>query len=161
MASYIPDLQTTNISMWTIPAFWVLSLVPRAYGTKLYKKSTNKDFDSRAPRAFISTVENDQALDSATRARILRAEAACSNGFENFGPFCAALVAGNAARLEPVWLNGLSLAYLATRAVFNYVYINNETQSLAAVRSVSYVGGLGMLFTLFIQAGNKLSKSVL
>lgn len=89
----------------------------------------------------------------------MRAEAAVSNGIENFGPFCAALAAGNAARLDPSLLNGLSLGYLATRILYNVVYINNETLSLAMVRATSYVGGLGMLFTMFIKAGNKLSKT--
>ncbi|KAF2167712.1 hypothetical protein M409DRAFT_53689 [Zasmidium cellare ATCC 36951] len=136
-------------------------MLPREHSKSLYKKATNKDFDNRHPRAFLTAVENDQALDSATRARILRAEAACYNGFENFGPFCAALAAGNAARLDPIWLNGLSLAYLASRAVYTYVYINNETQLLAGLRGGSYIGGLVMLFTMFIKAGNKLSTSVL
>lgn len=135
--------------------------MPRIISKNLYKKATNKEFDARAPRAFVTTVENDQALDSATRARILRAEAACYNGFENFGPFCAALAAANAARLDVSLLNGLSLAYLASRVAYTYFYINNETQSQAFLRGGTYIAGLMMLFTMFIKAGSKLSASVL
>lgn len=135
--------------------------MPRVYGTSTYKKATNKAFDDRAPRAFVKTVESDPALDTATKNRILRAEAAVLNAFENFGPFCAALAAANAARLEPALLNGLSLAYLASRVVYSFVYVNNETHSLAAVRALSYTGGMGILFTLFIKAGNKLSSTML
>lgn len=133
-------------------------MLPRVHGRRLYKNATTKDLDNRVPRDFVKTVENDKALNSATRGRILRAEAAFANGFENFGPFCAALVAANAARLEPGTLNRLSLAYLATRMLYNHTYINNETQLVAGLRSSLYMGGLGMLFYMFVKAGSELSK---
>jgi uncharacterized MAPEG superfamily protein len=89
---------------------------------------------------------------------ISRAEAAQMNGFENVGLFASAVVAGNLAGLSTPTLNFLSGGYLATRALYNVIYINNNTQAAANTRSVVFVAGIGMIFTLFIKSGNALKS---
>ena len=78
------------------------------------------------------------------------------NGFENLGLFASAVVAGNLAGLSSQTMNLLSGGYLASRAVYNIIYINNSTQGAANTRSVAYLAGIGMIFTMFIKAGNAL-----
>lgn len=89
----------------------------------------------------------------------MRAEAAQANGFENLGFFAAAVVAGTAAGLEPSTLNGLSLGYLASRLAYNHIYIFNDLVPWWA-RTVTFFGGLGAIFALFIQSGNKYKNSL-
>jgi len=149
MASF---LQTSNLSLYTIPAAWVLAMAPHAYAMSL----AGKKFDARHPRSLISSLEKDQALDSATKARITRAEGAQANGFENLGLYAAAIVAGNMSLLSTSTLNALSLGYLASRVVYNYIYVNNQTQGMASARTLVWLGGIGCIFGLFIKSGNVL-----
>lgn len=115
--------------------------------------------DIRNPRAFSEDVRHDDSLGENTRDRIVRAEAAMDNGFEFIGLFAAAVCAGNIARLENRWLNGLSWGWLVSRVVYNVVYVNNETKGLAKARAGVYMSGMGMVFALFGMAGNKLRQA--
>jgi uncharacterized MAPEG superfamily protein len=87
---------------------------------------------------------------------ISRAEAAQMNNFENLGLFASAIVAGNLAGLSSQTMNLLSGGYLASRIAYNFIYINNNTQAAANTRSAVYMAGIGMIFTMFIKAGNAL-----
>ncbi len=89
---------------------------------------------------------------------IIRAEGAQQNGFENLGIFAAGVVAGNAAGLDAGYLNALSIAYVASRIVYDLVYINNTTPAVARVRSVAYNAGSAVVFTLFVSSGNALRR---
>jgi uncharacterized MAPEG superfamily protein len=53
--------------------------------------------------------------------------------------------------------NTLSFGYLGTRAVYNVLYIGGA----GTLRSAVFFSGLGLAFTLFIQAGNKMRNAVL
>jgi uncharacterized MAPEG superfamily protein len=66
--------------------------------------------------------------------------------------------AGNLAGLPVSTLNTLAAAYIASRIAFNlaYIFISDSTTSL--VRSAIYLGGIGINMSLFIKAGNLLSK---
>lgn len=159
MASYLSNsLMRGNVSLHTIPAAWIICLMPRMWARSAYRSATNgQDIDVRQPRDFPKMVADNTTIDPDTRDRILRAEAAMANGFDNIGLFAAAVVAGNAARLNPKLLNGLSLGYVLSRVVYNFVYINNSTSQLARTRVVTFFSGLGMIFTLFVKAGNKIN----
>lgn len=69
-------------------------------------------------------------LPTATKDTIARAEGAQQNGFENIGLFAAAVVVGNVAKLDNSTLNTLSYGYLASRVVYNFLYINGTTDAL-------------------------------
>jgi len=87
---------------------------------------------------------------------IKRCEGAQTNGFENLGLFASAVVAGNLAGLPAQTLNTLSGTYLASRALYNFIYITNTSGAVANLRSVVFVSGVGLCWTLFIKAGNVL-----
>lgn len=146
----------TNVSLYTLPAGWVLCLLPRFYAAYLYTSTTSKPLDLILPRALAARAAADQALDSATRDRIVRAEAAQANGLENVGYFAAAVVAANVAGLSKSSLNALSIGYLVSRGVYNWTYVVGATKKMALVRTAVFLGGQGMLFALFIMAGNRM-----
>lgn len=78
----------------------------------------------------MKSLDNDQTIDAATKAKITRAAGAQANGFENLPLFAAAVVAGNAARLDVGTLNGLCVGYLVSRVAYNLIYINQTTNFL-------------------------------
>jgi uncharacterized MAPEG superfamily protein len=151
-----------------IPAAWVVAFLPHAYAASLSK------FDNRSPRTYNKIVENDQTIDQAvrpsvpllhewqstnalqTKDKIIRCEGAQSNGFENLAFFATAVVAGNLAGLPSETLNTLSFGYIASRVVYNFIYITNTTGAMASLRSVVFLTGIGQIFTLFIKSGNAL-----
>lgn len=150
---------TSNISLYTVPFAWALCLAPNVYAIRLYEKASSRQFNNQEPRSLTMMVMENQSIDSATKGRIIRAVSAQQNGFENIGFFATAVVAGNLAGLDTTWLNTLSVGYVISRILYNLIYINNTTASLAATRSVTFVGGIGMIWTIFIMAGNKLRSS--
>ncbi|PVH88067.1 hypothetical protein DL98DRAFT_544593 [Cadophora sp. DSE1049] len=142
-----------NFSFYTVPAAWLIAFLPHPYAVSLSKK-----FDNVSPRTYVGSLQKDQTIDQATKDRIIRAEGAQSNGFENLGLFAAAVVAGNLAGLPAQTLNTLSGGYLVSRIFYNYIYINNTSQAAANSRSAVYLTGIGMIFTLFIKSGNALKE---
>jgi len=87
---------------------------------------------------------------------IIRCEGAQSNGFENLAFFATGVLAGNLAGLPASTLNGLTGAYLASRVLYNFIYITNTSEAVANVRSVVFISGVGLICTLFVKAGNVL-----
>ena len=81
-----------------------------------------------------------------------------NNGQENIGLFAAAVVAGNAAGLEPKLLNTLSLGYFVSRAAYNVIYIWQDTFAKSTLRPVAFFAGAAMYFTLFVKAGHEFQK---
>lgn len=159
MAAYFPNLYSDNISLHTVPLTWCLALIPRMWGRMKYYHVVGHDMDIRNPRDYPNAVANEKALDAQLKGRILRAEGAMQNHLENVGLFAAAVVAGNLAKLSPKVLNGLSLGYFVCRVVYMYVYIRNETKGQAIMRAVTFFSGLGMIFSLFHMAGNRLMNA--
>ena len=51
------------------------------------------------------------------------------------------------------------MAYIATRVVYNFVYINNTTAAVANIRSVVYVSSSVLIFIMFVSAGNAMRRA--
>ncbi|KAM3088792.1 hypothetical protein ACMFMG_000421 [Clarireedia jacksonii] len=128
---------TRNLSFYTIPAAWVLSILPHSYAI-----TRSSNFDNRNPREYSDNLEADKTIDETM------------NGMENMGLFAAAVVAGNVAGLPARTLNLLSGGYLVSRAVYNFVYINNTSGMMAHTRSAVYAVGIVHIMTLFVKSGN-------
>ncbi|KAB8297771.1 hypothetical protein EYC80_001572 [Monilinia laxa] len=142
---------TSNLSLYGIPAAWLLAHIPH-----IYAATATKSYDNRSPRDFLKRLESDQGIDKAKKNRVRRAHAAGANGYENVGLFASAVVAGNVAGISHSTLNALTGGYLISRVVYNFIYINNESQRAAATRSLAFIVGIGHIFTLFIMSGNLL-----
>ncbi len=74
------------------------------------------------------------------------------------GFFASAVVAGNLPGLPAETLNTLTGGYLISRLLYNLIYINNTSETMANVRSAVYLSGVGMMFTIFIKSGNALRE---
>ncbi|KAH7370489.1 hypothetical protein BKA65DRAFT_522205 [Rhexocercosporidium sp. MPI-PUGE-AT-0058] len=138
---------TRQFSFYTVPAAWLIAFLPHPYAVSLSKK-----FDNLSPRTYVGSLQKDRT------DLIIRAEGAQTNGFENLGLFAPAVVAGNLAGISAQTLNTLSGGYIVSRILYNYIYINNTSQAAANLRSVVFVTGVGLIWTLFINSGNALRE---
>ncbi|KAI1097575.1 hypothetical protein F4804DRAFT_160223 [Jackrogersella minutella] len=149
MASYI-GLEK-NISYFTIPAAVVLALLPRVYSG--LTGPGKKFFDGNNPRVFTQALEKAD-MDKKLRGRLQRAEAAGANGFETLGFYAAAVTAGNAGGLSAEALNNLTLTYLASRVLYNWVYIwGQENRKLIPLRTHVWSVGMVASMAMFVLAG--------
>ncbi|SLM41078.1 Membrane-associated, eicosanoid/glutathione metabolism (MAPEG) protein [Lasallia pustulata] len=155
MASFFDG--SHNWSLHTIPAAWVLAVLPHSYAMYL----AGPKVDNTQPRGLLNKLASDQSVDSATKARIARAEGAQANGFENIGLYAAAIVAGNIAGLDTVTLNYLGGGYLLSRMAYNMIYIHNQTATTGYMRSGAFFTSICIIMTLFVKAGNKLQPGLL
>lgn len=118
-------------------AYWcVLALV--FFPPVLGAMAKSGGFDNSRPR---------EALAAASGWR-KRADWAQQNALENFAPFAAAVIIGHLAGLAQGTLNQLALAFVALRVLHAVFYIANQ----AALRSLSYVGGLVCIIAIFVMA---------
>ncbi|TGJ82183.1 hypothetical protein E0Z10_g6584 [Xylaria hypoxylon] len=144
-------LAENNISYFTIPVALLAALWPRSQSA--FKEPGKKYFDAANPRTFASRLEKSD-LDKETVSRILRAEAASANGMEGLPIFAAAVVAGNSAGLSTTALNSLSIAYIVSRVVYNWVYIFlGGNRKLAGLRTPIWFVGISSALALFVKAG--------
>lgn len=66
------------------------------------------------------------------------------------------MVAANVAQVPTASLNNLTLGYLASRVVYNFVYIVlQRNRKFAPLRSLTWTTGVGLIVTLFVKAGNR------
>ncbi len=88
------------------------------------------------------------------RDHFIRAQHASENGYETLGLFAAAVVAGNVGRVHLKTLNAMTWGYVATRVVYNYLYIclgNNP--KTANCRSMTWFVSMVLSAGLFVGAG--------
>lgn len=153
---------TMNISLYLVPVAWVLAMLPRVYTLTVYNshsKSQNADALQKNPRSITAIVAADKTIPPLIRDRILRAESAMLNGYDNLGFFAAAVAVGNAVGLAPGTLNWLAATYIASRIVYIPSYIYNDTVRSVPIRSVVFGIGLVTNVALFVLAGRKANPS--
>lgn len=157
----IAGLNTANnLSLYALPAAWLIAIAPHMYAQALYNKERapgTPAWDNSFPKKNIRQIK-DAKLSPVMEETYLRAEAANENNFINLPFFAAALVAGNVARLTPATLNIAAGVYLGSRVAYTLLYINgNGTNDLKGnLRSAAYLTGVITCLTLFVQAGNRL-----
>ncbi|KAI1471869.1 uncharacterized protein F4812DRAFT_455971 [Daldinia caldariorum] len=140
MASYLG--LDKNISYFTIPAAFVLAMLPRVYSG--LTGPGKKFFDNSNPRSFTSKLEG----------RLQRAESAGANAFENLGVYAAAVTAGNTAGPPVGTLNNLTLAYLSGRILYTWIYIwGQENRKMIPLRSIVWGVCMSCCIALFSLAG--------
>jgi hypothetical protein len=71
-----------------------------------------------------------------------------------------AVLAGNFAELPTQTLNLLSIGYLLSRVVYNFVYIHDTTSKILGLRSLVWLVGIGQIITLYVKSGNALGRTL-
>ena len=152
-----------NISFYLVPIAWLLAMLPRVYSLTTYaahSRAQNPDAMKENPRSIPAIVAADKTLSPQVRDRILRAESAMINGYDNLGFFAAAVCVGNVARLDVSLLNWLTAVYIASRLVYIPAYIYNDTVRSVYTRSAVFAVGLIVNVALFVLAGVRLNETI-
>ncbi|KAK4167658.1 hypothetical protein QBC43DRAFT_311217 [Cladorrhinum sp. PSN259] len=150
----IIDLTSTNYSYYTIPAAFALCMIPSMYAAGL----AGRNYDIANPRNMLDTCAKDDKLDKVVARRINRAKGASANGFETIGLYAAAVVAANSARVDLVKLNKLTIGYILSRLVYNFVYIHlQDNRRFAGLRPLVWGAGIYVIIALFLAAGSALN----
>ncbi|PTB65283.1 hypothetical protein BBK36DRAFT_21083 [Trichoderma citrinoviride] len=149
--SFISGLDLTrNYSLFTVPVAWVICMLPGTWATSVAGSS----YDLANPRQYLTTLSSDNKIDKARLQRLMRAQSAMENGFETLGLYAASVAAANHARVDPWWLNVLTVGYLASRVAYIYAYIVLcQNRKLAPVRSGIWAVGAGAITALYVMAG--------
>lgn len=91
-----------------------------------------------------------------TALRIHRAEAATANGLETLGMYAGGIAAAAGAGVPAETVSWLGAGYLASRVVFNAVYVFlQDDKRLAPLRSVAWNVSVGFIAALWVKAGNR------
>jgi uncharacterized MAPEG superfamily protein len=148
---------TTNFSIFAVPVYWLLCIIPHTYAVSLIVKNSNGRYDNSSPRSTNYEATLRKTVPGPVYARYERAEAAQKNGFENFALFVGAVMAGNMAHLEARTLNIFVAAHLISRIGYTIAYINISTHRLSPIRSCWYFLGLLQCLWVYVAAGLVLS----
>ncbi|KAL9137617.1 MAG: hypothetical protein Q9175_001168 [Cornicularia normoerica] len=98
-------MTTSNYSIYAIPAFYILALVPHFYSTVLINRATNGRFNNVNPRGTSFSETCKKSLDKVTLGRFERARAAHTNALENLPLLASAVICANMAGLESGMVN--------------------------------------------------------
>ncbi|KAK1599072.1 uncharacterized protein LY79DRAFT_536861 [Colletotrichum navitas] len=150
------DLAQKGLSLYTVPAAFVMAMLPNVYAAVL----SGPRYDNSNPRKLQSTITADDKLDKITKARILRAKAASENIFETLGFYSAAVVAANVTGVDAHAVNILTLGYIGCRALYNIVYVRlQDNRNFAPLRSLAWMASMAITFTLYFKAAAQLASS--
>ncbi|EPQ50925.1 hypothetical protein GLOTRDRAFT_141378 [Gloeophyllum trabeum ATCC 11539] len=147
----MPVTLSSPLSLYSIPVVWFIAFVNAPLRTSYITKVAGR-FNNADPRGNVKRLleKNPEA-----GARAARMEAANANGNEILPLWAAAVLAGNYAGLENKTLNVCSAAFIALRALYNYIYVNQKTHSQGNLRTITWFAGVFIPLGLLIKAANK------
>ncbi|KAL6720776.1 hypothetical protein ACLMJK_002701 [Lecanora helva] len=149
-------MSTPNYSIYAMPAFYVLGLLPQFYATILIYRATNGRFNNANPRGQSSQQVYQKSTDAATYAKFERARGAHMNAMENLPLFFGAVISANLAGLDTGLVNSVCGTFLGLRALHTVWYIAVTDQNLAHVRSLIWMASSGCCVYLMVKAGSVL-----
>ncbi|KAH6665601.1 hypothetical protein B0J14DRAFT_678935 [Halenospora varia] len=122
-----------NLSFYSIPAYWFLSLIPHSYAISVITKPNNGRWSNE--------VHLRKTIPADIYARYERSESASKNGFENLPIFVGAVLAGNFAKLGVMEMNVFVRSYLALRVLYTLIYVSVSKNGLSFARSAAWFTG--------------------
>ncbi|OHE95469.1 hypothetical protein CORC01_09202 [Colletotrichum orchidophilum] len=150
------DLAQKGLSLYTIPAAFLMALLPNVYAVS----GAGVHYDLCNPRKLQTSVVADDKLDKIVKARILRAKAASENAFETLGFYSAAVVAANFAGVDAETVNLLTLGYIGSRVLYNIIYVRlQDNRSFGPARSLAWMASIAITVTLYVKAASQLASS--
>ncbi|KAF4307766.1 Membrane-associated eicosanoid/glutathione metabolism (MAPEG) protein [Botryosphaeria dothidea] len=141
----------SNSTLLAIPAMYITTLVPHFYAISLIKRANNGRYANANAHGSAFAQHLQRAVPAATLAQYERAERAHRNGLENLPLFAAAVLAARLAGVEHA-VGATAWAYVASRVVYNGLYIRIEDDRKAVARSGVWAAGLVLCLSLFVRA---------
>jgi uncharacterized MAPEG superfamily protein len=143
----------TNLSLFAVPAYWILCLVPHNYAIGIMRKANNGMWDNTSPRSSNWDAKLKKSVPAEIFAKYERAEAAQKNSFENFPIFVGAILAGNLAKLGSPLLNSFVGAYLGMRVLHTIVYVSVSSNKYSFFRTAIWGISTLMCMGVYVKSG--------
>jgi uncharacterized MAPEG superfamily protein len=146
-----------NYSLYSIPAYIVLAMVPHVYSITLLSRH-KKRWDNVSPRSqkFASALQKSIPPDCL--AKYERSRAAHNNMMENMAYVIGAVLAGNMVKLNAGFMNKSMALYFVTRMAYLVSYIQTEKLHLSHLRSMIYTTGVVVLSVIYFKAAGVLAS---
>ncbi|KAF4618521.1 hypothetical protein D9613_009992 [Agrocybe pediades] len=172
----ISDTLATPLSLYAIPAMWIISLYPAFARVSTFNEvfqlernvneslkwlpddSSAESRSVRQPRVSYASVAQKKTIPPAVAARIQRLEGAHANGLENLPIFGLAVLAGNFAQMDSANLNIACGFYLLTRLAYNHFYARQYDEKSADIRSLTWVISLASPLYIFFKSASLLAQ---
>ncbi|KAL5499205.1 hypothetical protein ACEPAH_1723 [Sanghuangporus vaninii] len=148
----------TPLSLYSIPVVWYTSFYPMNMKFALIQKTVG--YNNLQPRANTKRIMENPSVPRDVAERVERLEGAHLNGNEILPLWIGAVLAGNMAGISNKTLNIASAGFIATRMLYNYVYINQSTVRASWTRSALFFTSLGFPMYLLVKAGNLVRKAL-
>ncbi|KAJ3574433.1 hypothetical protein NP233_g1759 [Leucocoprinus birnbaumii] len=146
----------SSLSLYSIPVVWFTALYPNLLKFRLIDRSIG--YNNVQPRSNVAHATEHQNIPPQVAAKIQRMEGAHLNGNEAFPLWTSAIIVANIANLDHGFINTVALAYIATRILFNQVYINHESSSASWIRTAIFFVSVSMPMTLLVKGANKIAS---
>ncbi|EJC98315.1 uncharacterized protein FOMMEDRAFT_23854 [Fomitiporia mediterranea MF3/22] len=154
----MPVTLDTPLSIYSIPLVWYTAFYPMNVKFALIDKTIG--YNNLQPRANTKRITEDEKVPRDVAERVQRLEGAHLNGNEILPLWIGAVLAGNMAGITNKTLNIASAGFIATRMLYNYVYINQKTVGVSWLRTALFFTSIGFPMYLFVKAGNLLRKAL-
>lgn len=149
-----------NYSLFTIPAVLVVALIPHGYSIYLITKNNNGKWDNASPRSTGNRGQVEKSVPKDIYRKFERCRATHDNILENMPFIVGAFLAGIITKLDADWMNQMSVAYLASRILYAFSYVQVSSQKLAPTRTFFYLVGNVILMWIYIRAGKVVMKGL-
>ena len=101
-------------------------------------KAGRRDYDNRAPRAWLARLDGYRP----------RANAAQANAWEAFPFFAIGVLTAFVMQVPPARIDALALAFIVLRVIYLGLYLADQ----ALLRSVVWIAAWGVSITLYVSA---------
>jgi len=142
------------LSLFAIPILFATVQYPHFAKGALIAKSLGH-FNNVTPRNNVERCAKKE-VPHVTIEKMERMQAAHMNGNEGFALWAISIVAANLFGVETRTNNLVAGGLIIGRVLYNYLYINNpKSRTMAALRSLTWISGIGASFTLLILSANR------
>ncbi|PPQ72698.1 hypothetical protein CVT26_002915 [Gymnopilus dilepis] len=141
--------------LYSLPVIWFASFYPNTL--KFLKIDNTLGYNNVQPRSNNAKNLRDK-LPAETVAQLERMEGAHNNGNEAMPLWFAAVFAGHVAGLDNQWMNSMALTYVATRFIYNTIYLHFNNIWGGWLRSSFYFFGLSYPLRILFKAAAKLNQ---
>lgn len=144
----------TNYSFFTLPAYFILAMVPQVYaGAQISIARNGKMGNNHNPRGQANLENIKKTVSKETFECFERSKAAHQNSMENFPLIIATVLCGNVARLDPGVLNTTCGAFMALRIAYLFAYIGITDARLSLARTGIWISSVAVCFYVLMSAG--------
>ncbi|KAF4549141.1 Hypothetical protein D9617_23g005560 [Elsinoe fawcettii] len=160
-----------NLAVISIPAYYILSILPHAFSISVATNGDMSKFDNRNPRSSTYVASLKEKLPAEQFAKYERCEAAHKNNLESFPLFASAVFIGLLA--DGVGKGGILTgqtagketlrfiySFLAVRLAYNVAYVTTARNRYTWIRSSLWVAGLALVGGQFYRAAGILGEQL-